>query len=331
MVNLHLVKFNENAKEIINSYVAESTSKAYKSALARFFRWHSKSSTPEKVATFEDFLNYAGILYKESGSVNIVNLFLFSLIAVGLLCNLTHDQNYLLKRFRQGLRRHARPRRLPSAALDIPSLLNSMDNWGENRELSTLQLASRCATLIAICGFSRPSDLARVKLPEKARVTGEEFLLLEVIAPKELRRGGRITKEIRLDRLSCLRRCPIATLDEYLRRTLPTVVRYLFHVIRLIFRLRSTRSPVGSNFQSTRLIAKRRRKNYDPLRPLSLLHVVCRPQKSYKSETGRICRHLPTSMTNPLIPWKLFHFYLLGRWKSPRLVLGKLNCFLHRT
>ena len=80
IVNLHLVKFNENAKEIINSYVAESTSKAYKSALARFFRWHSKSSTPEKVATFEDFLNYAGILYKESGSVNIVNLFLFSLI-----------------------------------------------------------------------------------------------------------------------------------------------------------------------------------------------------------------------------------------------------------
>ncbi|ORE05302.1 hypothetical protein BCV72DRAFT_209594, partial [Rhizopus microsporus var. microsporus] len=78
---------------------------------------------------------------------------------------------------------------------DVASAISYIVSLGSTNDLSDDLLTAKTAWLLAMVGFLRPSDLARVDL-DKCSISEDKVLHLCVVAPKETRQGSHITKTI---------------------------------------------------------------------------------------------------------------------------------------
>lgn len=107
---------------------------------------------------------------------------------------------------------------LKSYDYDIMPALRYLTSLGPNdRRLSNELLTIKTVWLLAVVGFLRPSDLARIDL-DNTTVLSDNILRIIIMAPKEKRQGLRITKPITIHPHDDPLLCPVQAYLEYRSR-----------------------------------------------------------------------------------------------------------------
>ncbi|RKP05650.1 hypothetical protein THASP1DRAFT_19544, partial [Thamnocephalis sphaerospora] len=99
---------------------------------------------------------------------------------------------------------------------DISPVVTTFRRWGDNASLNMLQLTQKLCWLLAICGFIRPSDVARID--DICTVRTDLTLKLVVVVPKEKRNGQRIEKVISVTSHRNPVLCPVTAYTAYRAR-----------------------------------------------------------------------------------------------------------------
>jgi hypothetical protein len=85
-----------------------------------------------------------------------------------------------------------RPPSLP--VVDILPIVTELRVWGDNISMTPAQLTHKLCWLLSLCGFLRPSDIARIQ--DDRTVINAGTLTISILAPKEKRGGQRITRTV---------------------------------------------------------------------------------------------------------------------------------------
>ncbi|ORE02995.1 hypothetical protein BCV72DRAFT_189113, partial [Rhizopus microsporus var. microsporus] len=110
---------------------------------------------------------------------------------------------------------------------DVAPAISYIVSLDSTNDLSGDLLAAKTAWLLAMVGFLRPSDLARVDM-DKCSISEDKVLHLCVVAPKETRQGLRITKTITIHPHPDPLLCPVTAYSVYVSR-IASVTCYVAH------------------------------------------------------------------------------------------------------
>ncbi|ORX65219.1 hypothetical protein DL89DRAFT_228123 [Linderina pennispora] len=99
------------------------------------------------------------------------------------------------------------------SAPDISPILTSFRSLGPSATLSIPDLTRKLCWLLAVTGFMRPSDIARIDASRLAIHADHAYLI--IVAPKELRRGRRIERPVHIHRHPDPLICPVDCLTAY--------------------------------------------------------------------------------------------------------------------
>ncbi|ORE06799.1 hypothetical protein BCV72DRAFT_206708, partial [Rhizopus microsporus var. microsporus] len=110
---------------------------------------------------------------------------------------------------------------------DVAPAISYIVSLGPINDLSDDLLMAKTAWLLAMVGFLRPADLARVDL-DKCSVSGDRVLHLCVVTPKETHQESRITKTITIHSHSDPLLCPVTAYLVYVSR-IASVTCYAAH------------------------------------------------------------------------------------------------------
>ena len=112
------------------------------------------------------------------------------------------------------------------------------------------QLTHKLCWLLSLCGFLRPSDIARIQ--EDRTVINAGTLNISILAPKEKRGGQRITRTVLIQPHDDVQLCPVRTYQAYKSRIAitpcvrphPVFPNILHHF--LVRDLRDHTKPIGA-------------------------------------------------------------------------------------
>lgn len=131
---------------------------------------------------------------------------------------------------------------------DIVPALQYIHFLGPNEVMALDKLTIKTAWLLAVVGFLRPSDLARIDLDQTQVLTGNILRIL-VLAPKEKRKGCRITKPITIHPHEDPLLCPVQVFEAYCARVAssPCLIEHpVFPHIRINAMFRSLQDSTAS-------------------------------------------------------------------------------------
>jgi len=208
---------DETTVNLINDAATETLRrKAYKGVQLRFLEWciNNKADyfTPSP-ATVLNFLSWGHRTSKwrattvDNYRTKIVQLYPGSTA-------FTDDPDYL--RFSKVLRANEHQDNVP-LELDLTPIITHLQGLPPNDEMSPTDLTQKLCWLLGMCGFLRPSDIARIDLD---RCTVEDTQVrVVVVRPKESSQGVHKNKHVDLKahpNIPAL--CPVRAFTAYTRR-----------------------------------------------------------------------------------------------------------------
>jgi len=96
---------------------------------------------------------------------------------------------------------------------DISTVISTFRRWGDNPTLAVTHLTQKLCWLLAMCGFLRPSDVARID--DDRTECNNNALKLVIVAPKEKRGGCRVEKVVHIHHHTDDRLCPVSAYRAY--------------------------------------------------------------------------------------------------------------------
>ncbi|KAI7895436.1 uncharacterized protein EV154DRAFT_457481 [Mucor mucedo] len=109
--------------------------------------------------------------------------------------------------------------------INLQPAIDVMLSWGENCDMTLLQITQKLCFLLGITGFLRPSDIERID--DSKTLVVNDALRLVVLAPKEKRAGRPIEKVVNISAHSNIMLCLVTCYTQYKNRfaSLAPVVR----------------------------------------------------------------------------------------------------------
>ncbi|KAI9300168.1 hypothetical protein BJ944DRAFT_171258 [Cunninghamella echinulata] len=205
-------KLTDLANNIISS---KRYSKTYNYRFKAFQAWYEENHFDFDNHPHITFINYMAYLYFNN-QLKISSLITYSSSIMNMLP--IYTQTYIKSRreyidFIKGLKnRNIKP---PTQwDYDISPALQHIKNLGNNSTLQLLDLTKKTIWLLAMSGFLRPSDIARIDL-DQVRFNNLDIITLLIIAPKEKRGGSHITRTVTIQPNSDPLLCPVAAFKQY--------------------------------------------------------------------------------------------------------------------
>lgn len=168
-------------------------------------------------ATLETVLEFLANLYHQKKAVNTINvhrsMLSETLPAVGGYKVGSHP---LVKDLLSGCYNVNPPKPKSTSTWDPSRVLFLFDSMEENGSLSLSELSHKTVTLIALTSLFRVSEIASINL--NSLIFSSSGIHLSLLRPRKAQHSGPL-QSIFIARFSCLKRCPVAALEDYVNRT----------------------------------------------------------------------------------------------------------------
>jgi site-specific recombinase XerD len=206
------------AKAMFSSW-ALSTRKQYDSSLQKWATWCSTTGVLRSAPTIPQITNFLGELFRAGHSYNSLMVNRAAITSYLRVLNPATDYGAAdsLTRFMKGVFRD-RPTRPKYAEIwEVQGVLDAVDSWGPDGNLSLKLLTFRVTMLLALCSPKRVSELAKLSLCSLQRSSQGWKFTFEGMTKNRGTGPAHSAIYERFDENPNL--CPISNLESYLERT----------------------------------------------------------------------------------------------------------------
>lgn len=201
---------SKNAVAVISNKTCSVTARQYAYRQQAYQRWCQTRDWDPSAPSAYQLVNYLADNYTfRKWKLSTVQSYANSILLLFPASEQTSiRQSKVYQDFFQGLCQSSiQPNK--SWEYNVLPITDYLISLGANSALSPALLTMKTAWLLGVVGFMRPSDLERIDLDNTSILSGN-ILYLRVLAPKEKRRGSRISKTITIHPHSNSLLCPVA-------------------------------------------------------------------------------------------------------------------------